>query len=99
MSSASATFSTTVSAGNRLKPWNTKPMCCSLMRGRSRSRRPTISSPAIRTLPSDGFRIAPMIDSSVVTPLPDGPTSSITSPRATSTDTLDNACTAVAPSP
>src|SRR3954468_4339611 len=43
--------------------------------------------------------MAPMIDSSVVLPLPDGPIITRTSPRRTSRSTSSRACTAVSPAP
>ena len=92
MSSATLTFSIAESAGNRLKPWNTKPSSSRRTRGRSRWLRPVMSRSPTTTRPVVGLRIAPMIESSVVLPLPDGPSMSRTSRGRTSRSTPRSAC-------
>jgi hypothetical protein len=53
----------------------------------------------IRTLPEVGRKMQPMMETSVVLPLPEGPISSITSPLATSRSTRSSARNAEGPSP
>ena len=82
--SAYSTFSSAVRAGNRLYCWNTKPI---ERRRTSRScaapRRVDASRPRPSSSPEVGVRMQPMIESSVVLPEPEGPSSATTSPGAT----------------
>ena len=57
-----------------------------------------VSTPATCTLPVVGRRMHPMIESSVVFPLPDGPINSSTSPLQTSRSTASKAETRTDPS-
>src|ERR1700733_10480618 len=97
-SRASSTFSPTVSVGNRLNPWNTKPMWARRIPGSSRSLRALVAIPAMLTVPDVARRMQPMMESSVVLPLPEGPISKTTSPGHTSRSIPCNAGTLLAPS-
>ena len=96
---AIATFSTAVSAGNRLKPWNTKPKLRARSPGSSRSPRPATFLPSSQTSPAVAVSRRPRIEISVVLPEPDGPSISMTSPGNTSRLAPDSAVTAFSPLP
>jgi hypothetical protein len=97
-SSIISMFSPAVRVGNRLKPWNTKPMCFRRSGGSCFSPSLVTSIPAMRTLPELARRMQPMMESSVVLPLPEGPISSTISPGWTSMSTPRKAGTPAAPS-
>src|SRR6516164_3482998 len=65
-------------------------MCCRRISGSSRSLRPATSRPASCTLPEVARRMQPIMDSSVVLPLPEGPISMTVSPCSTSKSTPCN---------
>ncbi len=70
-----ATFSTVVRRGNRWKSWNTKPIVLQAEVGESgRPESAQMSLPSISTLPALGRRMPEIMLSSVVLPLPEGPT-------------------------
>src|SRR6516165_8469611 len=73
-------------------------MCCRRISGSSRSLRSATSRPATRTLPDVARRMQPMMESSVVLPLPEGPISITTSPCATSKSTPCSTSILLAPS-
>ena len=75
-----ATFSRASSEAIRLCPWKMKPMYESRRSGSSDSRRPCSFSPKRNPSPLVGASTHPRMDSSVVFPLPDGPTSIMNSP-------------------
>ena len=92
---AIATFSSAVSAGNRLKPWNTKPKLRArsarqLALGRARRR----CCPRARPRRLVGVSRRPRIEISVVLPEPDGPSISVTSPARMSSVASESAATA-----
>src|SRR5262249_21642655 len=91
-SSGSATFSSTLSGGRRLGPWNAR----ATGPGRSCSRAPragdAIAPPVGRSMPA-------MMCSSDDLPLPDGPTSATLSPARTSNVAAAIATTASGPLP
>ena len=97
---AIATFSSAVSAGNRLKPWNTKPKLRArsagqVALGRGRRRR----GPRARPRRAVGLSSRPRIEISVVLPEPDGPSIRVTSPGRMSSVASASAATAVSPVP
>src|SRR5215467_185366 len=73
-------------------------MCSRRRAGSCFSLRPTTSLPATRTLPEVAVRMHPMIESSVVLPLPEGPISISSSPGWTSTSTPRSARVPLEPS-
>jgi len=96
---AIATFSTAVSAGNRLKPWNTKPKLRARSAGSARSPRPATFLPSSQTSPDVGVSRRPRIEIRVVFPEPDGPSIRVTSPARISSVASDSAATAFSPDP
>ena len=70
-------------------------------RNRARSRRPMTpgSRPMTAQSPASRSSIAPMMDSKVVLPQPDGPTSNSNSPSKTSRSTPRSAATVASPAP
>src|SRR5215831_1838536 len=73
-------------------------MCSRRSAGNCFSLRPTTSLPAMRTLPEVAVRMHPIIESSVVLPLPEGPISIRSSPGWTSTSTARSARVPLVPS-
>ena len=56
-----------------------------------------MSRPSIRTVPSVGESSAPMMFSSVVLPLPEGPSTTVNSPGSTVRSTPSRAVTVLSP--
>src|SRR6516165_3944730 len=80
MTAGSVTFSSTLMPSNRLKNWNTMPMCRRRMIASSSSVRPTNGSPARETSPSVGVSSPATMLSNVDLPHPDGPITATNSP-------------------
>ena len=97
MFSATSTFSRAESASSRLKVWKTKPTSVRRIRGCSRTGSAVTSTPSITTLPEVGRRRQPIMVSSVVFPDPDGPITSVISPRSVARSTPPTATTSVWP--
>ena len=96
---ASATFSSAVSAGNRLKPWKMKPNVLARICGSARSGSRVTSWPPMKTVPEVGRISRPRIEISVVLPEPDGPSMRRISPGWTERSASESAVTSVSPSP
>lgn len=77
------TFSRAVSPGKRLKLWKMKLTVRRRTSNNTRREAWVMSSPAITTRPAVGTSRAPMMLSSVVFPLPDGPSTTANSPSLT----------------
>ena len=99
--SGSATFSSAVSIGSRLKNWKTKPMCSRRSSVTSRSVSPETSLPPIETVPVVGSSSAARMCINVDLPDPEGPMTATSSPGGiTVRETPRSASTAVfSPSP
>ncbi len=98
-SSGSATFSTAVSDGIRLKSWKTNPIIRRRSADSSRDGRSETHSPSILTSPEVGGSRVPAQARSVDLPEPDVPMTATISPRATRRSTPARAVTALAPPP
>ena len=81
----------------RLKVWKMNPTLKRRILVSFLSSRAVISSPPIFTLPSVGVSMHPMMFSSVVFPLPEGPTIEMNPPSSTERSTPRRAWTTVSP--
>ncbi|EHM28809.1 hypothetical protein SPW_2769 [Streptomyces sp. W007] len=95
----SSTFCSTVSEGNRLKAWKTKPRRLRRSSVSSFSFIPVISVPPSRTDPADGRSSPAAHWRKVDLPEPDGPMIAVNVPRGRARSTPARACTAPAPRP
>ena len=96
-SAPNSTFSSAVSAGNRLKVWKMKLTVWRRKRNSSAREARVMSCPAIRTVPSVGESRAPIMLSSVVLPLPEGPSTTVNSPGSTLSVARSSAVTVSSP--
>ena len=80
MTSGYSTFSKTVSTGIRLKLWKMNPMCLPRKSAASVPSSEPTSIPATRSCPLEGLSRQPTRFSSVVLPLPEGPTKETKAP-------------------
>jgi hypothetical protein len=94
---ANSAFSNAVSAGKRLKVWNTKLTPWRLNSNSALRDIRVMSHPATTTRPSVGESRAPIMFSSVVLPEPDGPSTTTNSSGRTSNDTSASAITSFPP--
>ncbi len=76
------TFSNAVSVGTSWKFWNTNPVCSLRTRARASSSRSSNATPARTTEPLVARSSPAQRPSSVVLPLPDGPTMAHVAPAA-----------------
>ena len=96
-SAPNSTFSSAVSAGKRLKVWKMKLTARRRKAKRSARDAPLMSSPPIRIVPSLGESRAPIMLSRVVLPLPEGPRTTMNSPRSIRRSTSSRAVTVTSP--
>ena len=99
MSSGTLTFSAMLSVGMRLNCWKTKPTSSWRRRARWSVLSTFQSTPKTSALPPSESSTPEMIETSVVLPHPEGPTSITSLPGATSRSMPRSACTAFAPEP
>ena len=88
-----STFSRAVSPGNRLKVWNTNATVARRYANSACRLAPLMSRPSMITRPLVGTSSAPMMLSTVVFPLPDGPRTTVNSPAPTDRLTSSSAVT------
>ena len=86
-----------MSPGNRLKLWNMKLTVWRLRANSSEREAAVTSRPPTETLPAVGVSSAPMMFSSVVFPLPEGPSTTTNSPSDTCSSTSSSARTTTGP--
>ena len=96
-SAPNSTFSSAVRAGKRLKVWKMKLTVWRRKRKSSVREALVMSCPAIRMVPSVGESRAPIMLSSVVLPLPEGPRTTVNSPRSTLSVARSSAVTVSSP--
>ena len=94
-SSGSITFSIAVSAGIRLRRWNTKPTSWRRNRPRPAASSPASSWPPTLIEPALGVSSAPARCNNVLLPQPLGPITATNSPASTASETPRNARTSV----